>query len=65
MRAGVRAPSTGSIVWRVAEREIRVRLRSVAFLVSSGVMLLIVLASILIGGFVSANPTDVKVAVVG
>ena len=65
MSAAVRAPSTPAIIWRVAEREIRVRLRSVAFLVSSGVMLLIVLASILIGRFISANPTDVKVAVVG
>jgi ABC-2 type transport system permease protein len=64
MNATVTAPSTAAIVWRVAEREIRVRLRSVAFLVSSGVLLLIVLASILIGGFISANPSDVKVAVV-
>jgi ABC-2 type transport system permease protein len=57
-------PSTASIVWQVAQREIRVRLRSVAFLVSSGILLLVVLASVLVGGFVSANPTDVKVAVV-
>jgi ABC-2 type transport system permease protein len=54
-----------SIVWLVAQREIRVRLRSVAFLVSSGILLLIVLASILIGGIASANPSDIKVAVVG
>jgi ABC-2 type transport system permease protein len=65
MSSSVTPPSMAAIVWRVAEREIRVRLRSVAFLVSSGILLLIVLGSILIGGIISANPTDIKVAVVG
>ena len=65
MSAPIAPPSTASIVWRVAEREIRVRLRSPAFLVSSGILLLIVLASIVIGGVTSANPTPIKVAVVG
>ena len=65
MSAAVKAPSTPAIVWRVAEREIRVRLRSVAFLVSSGILLLIVLGSIVIGSIVSSNQDPVPVAVVG
>lgn len=48
----------------VAEREIRMRLRSKAFLISTGLLLLAVLASIVIGGFADANPTSTPVAVV-
>lgn len=53
-----------SAVRLVAGREVRMRLRSKSFLISTGVLMLIVLASVLIGGFASANPSLTKVAVV-
>ena len=59
------APAMPGIVWRVAEREIRVRLRSVAFLVSTGILLLTVLVSIVVGIFLSNNQEEIPVAVVG
>jgi ABC-2 type transport system permease protein len=55
----------GQAVSLVAEREIRMRLRSKAFLISTGILLLVVLASILIGGFASKSSSDIPVAVVG
>ena len=58
------ATPTFRIVRLVAAREIVMRLRSVAFLVSTGILLAIVLASIVIGGIAAANPSDVRVAVV-
>lgn len=48
----------------VAVREIMVRLRSVAFLVSSGILLLAVLAAIVIGNLTAANPDRIEVAIV-
>jgi len=60
------SPSTGSgtqAVWLVAEREIASKLRSKAFLISTGILLLIALAGILIGGFTSKNPEATTVAV--
>ncbi|GGE93218.1 ABC transporter permease [Mycetocola zhadangensis] len=59
------APSTIQATWLVAEREITMRLRSKAFLISTGILLLVVLASIVIGGFAAQNVSDTKVAVVG
>jgi ABC-2 type transport system permease protein len=59
------APSTFQATWLVAEREITMRLRSKAFLISTGILLLLVLASIVIGGFSAQNVSDTKVAVVG
>ncbi|MHA6669590.1 ABC transporter permease [Homoserinimonas sp. A447] len=58
-------PGMAQATWLVAEREIRMRLRSKAFLISTGVLLLIVLASVVIGGIMGANPTLPKVAAVG
>ncbi|MGG7466273.1 ABC transporter permease [Plantibacter sp. YIM 135347] len=52
-------------VWLVADREVRMRLRSKTFLISTGILLLIVLASIVVGGFAAKSTTDTKVAVVG
>lgn len=49
----------------VAEREIRMRLRSKAFLISTGILLLAVLASVIAGGIISRTATEVPVAVVG
>ena len=47
----------------VSNREIIMRLRSKAFLISSGILLLAVLASIVIGSVVSANAEPTKIAV--
>ncbi|HWS52299.1 MAG TPA: ABC transporter permease [Microbacterium sp.] len=49
-------------IWLVAEREISSKLRSKTFMISTGILLLIALAGILIGGFVSKNPEATKVA---
>ena len=61
-------PSTGGLsvgngVFLVAEREIGSKLRSKAFLISTGILLLIALAGMLIGGFMSKNTTETAVAV--
>ncbi|MEX1079977.1 MAG: ABC transporter permease [Homoserinimonas sp.] len=58
-------PGLAQTAWLVAEREIRMRLRSKAFLISTGVLLLIVLASVVIGGVMGANPSLPRVAAVG
>ncbi|MDQ4213440.1 ABC transporter permease [Microbacterium sp. ASV81] len=50
-------------IWLVAEREIGSKLRSKAFLISTGILLLIALAGVLIGGFMSKNVSETKVAV--
>jgi ABC-2 type transport system permease protein len=59
------SPGTAQATWLVAEREIRMRLRSKAFLISTGITLLIVLASVVIGGIVGANPPKDKLLAVG
>lgn len=55
-------PGTNGI-WLVAEREVASKLRSKAFLISTGILMLIALAGILIGGFTSKNPEATTVAV--
>lgn len=55
--------SAGSGILLVAEREIGSKLRSKAFLISTGILLLIALAGVLIGGFMSKNTSDTKIAV--
>lgn len=53
--------------WLVAEREISTKLRSKAFLISTGVLLLLVLGGVLFSGFASQNggfSSPTKVAVV-
>lgn len=57
--------SVGATTWLVAQREIRSRLRSKAFLISTGLLLLAVLASIVVGSIASATASPTKVAVVG
>jgi len=59
------APSFGRGVWLVAVREIVARLRSKSFLISTGALLLVSIASVVVGGLVSQNATPTKVAVVG
>lgn len=56
--------------WLVAEREIMTRLRSKAFLISTGVLLFIVLAGVVFAGFMAktggfGNDEPVRVAAVG
>ncbi|WP_217179493.1 ABC transporter permease [Streptomyces sp. AC495_CC817] len=64
MNARTAGPSPQSnLTWLVAEREIASKLRSKAFLISTGILLLIALAGILIGGFTSKNPEATTVAV--
>lgn len=58
-------PGFASSTWLVAEREIRMRLRSKAFLISTGILMLAVLASVVIGGLTSQHPTKPHVAAVG
>lgn len=59
------APHVGQSVWLVATREIMARLRSKAFMISTGILLLISIGSVVGGGIASQNQTPSKVAVVG
>ncbi|UNK71118.1 ABC transporter permease [Microbacterium sp. H1-D42] len=54
--------STPQAVWLVAEREIASKLRSKAFMISTGILLLAALVGVLIGGFNSASPEPDAVA---
>ncbi|WP_337001439.1 MULTISPECIES: ABC transporter permease [unclassified Microbacterium] len=57
------APVRGSNgIWLVAEREIGSKLRSKAFLISTGILLVLALAGILFGGFASKNTDTTPVA---
>lgn len=58
-------PGRSASVILVAQREITSRLRSKAFLVSTGIMLAVLLGSVIIGGIVSSQRDDTAVAVVG
>ncbi len=57
--------STPAAAWLVAEREIWARLRTKSFLVSTGILLLLVLGSIIAGSIFSASAEPPKVAIVG
>ena len=59
------APTFARSVWLVATREIMARLRSKAFLISTGLLLLISIGSVVAGSIASQNQTLPKVAVVG
>jgi len=50
-------------IWLVAEREIGSKLRSKAFLISTGILLVLALAGILFGGFASKNTETTPIAV--
>ncbi len=63
--SGPGAPSTGQAVRLVAVREIIARLRSRAFLISTAIMLVAVLAGIVIGGITSHHQSATRVAAVG
>ena len=59
------APRFGQSVRLVATREIMARLRSKAFLISTGILLLVSIGSVIGGGIASQNETPTKIAVVG
>jgi ABC-2 type transport system permease protein len=65
VQASHTAPSFLASVWLVSNREIISRLRSKAFLISTGILLLIAVGSVVAGGLMSANPSTTQVAVVG
>jgi ABC-2 type transport system permease protein len=59
-----RTPSLVDSVSLIAGREITMRVRSKAFLISTGVLMLAVLASVVLGSIFGAQPETTKVAVV-
>jgi ABC-2 type transport system permease protein len=63
-RADRTAPSFVANVGLIAGREIRMRVRSKAFLWSTGVLMLAVLASVVLGSIFGAQASTTKVAVV-
>ncbi|GAB3604765.1 ABC transporter permease [Conyzicola nivalis] len=58
-------PTLLPATWLVAEREIRMRLRSKSFMVSTGILLLLVLGSIVAMSIFGANQSLPKIAAVG
>lgn len=67
-RSATRPLSGAQGAWLVAEREITTRLRSKAFLISTGLILFLVLASVLFSGFMANSGgfgDETKVAAVG
>ncbi|MCE7482883.1 ABC transporter permease [Microbacterium profundi] len=54
--------STGQGVWLVAERELSTKLRSKAYLISTGILLLIALAGVIWAGVASATPSSTPIA---
>ena len=59
----VSAPSFAQSTWLVAEREVGSKLRSKAYLISTGILFLIALAGVLWGGFSAQSDSRTPVAV--
>lgn len=57
-----RALSSAQGVWLVAERELSTKLRSKAYLISTGILLLMALAGVIWAGFASAAPSVTSIA---
>ncbi|WP_022888943.1 ABC transporter permease [Agromyces italicus] len=64
-RPAVPAPNFVDSVSLIAGREITMRLRSKAFLISTGILMLAVLASVVLGSLFGGQSDPAKVAVVG
>lgn len=66
-RTGPASPSLAQSIGLVAEREVKMRLRSKTFLISTGILLLVILAGIVVGGFLAKSTASetTKIAVVG
>ncbi|MGM7699005.1 ABC transporter permease [Microbacterium sp. A84] len=60
-RATSLSPAQG--IWLVAERELSTKLRSKAYLISTGILLLIALAGVIWAGIASATPSSTPIAV--
>ena len=58
-------PPFASATWLVAEREIRQRLRSKVFVISTAILMVAILASVVIGSLAGSNPSKTPVAAVG
>lgn len=58
-------PSFVSSAWLVSRREIIMKLRSKAFLISTGILMLAVLGSVLAGGIIGGSASGTKVAATG
>ncbi|KZE88380.1 ABC transporter permease [Microbacterium sp. TNHR37B] len=61
--ASTSAPSFGQSVWLVTEREIGSKLRSKAFLISTGILFAIALVAVVWGGFAAQSDSRIPVAV--
>ncbi|WP_403022139.1 ABC transporter permease [Salinibacterium sp. GXW1014] len=61
----IRPLGFASATWLIADREIRMRLRSKAFLISTAILVLGIVAAVVVGGIMSANPSLTRVAAVG
>lgn len=61
----VRPPSAPAAAWLVAQREMRARLRSRTFIISTVILLVAVLGSIVIGSLASSLSSPPRVGVVG
>ena len=59
------APTFAQSVWLVSNREISARVRSKSFLIATGILLLLSMASVVVGSILSQNTSLTKVAVVG
>lgn len=64
-QSGSGQPSFASSVRLVAVREVRMKLRSKAFLISTAILMLAVLVSVLVGGILGAHPPATAVAATG
>jgi ABC-2 type transport system permease protein len=62
---GYQSPGFAASAWLVAGREIRMKLRSKALLISSAILMLAVLGSVLVGGILSAVTSKTEVAATG
>ncbi len=60
-----RNPGFAGSTWLVAEREIKMKLRSKAFLISTGILMLAVLGSVLVGGILGSTSSKMDVAATG
>jgi ABC-2 type transport system permease protein len=58
-------PGFVASAWLVAEREIRMKLRSKAFLISTGILMLAVLGSVLAGGIFGSTASKTHIAATG
>ncbi|MBG6055070.1 ABC-2 type transport system permease protein [Salinibacterium sp. CAN_S4] len=64
-KSNYQSPGALQATWLVASREVSMKLRSKSFVISTAITILAILAAVVIGGIVGANPPQTSVAVVG